>query len=184
MGSGDDVGVGCGTFIFCPTLRTSHTKPGFRFLIDCTETLWNTAMPRHVSPATIVYSRVGRGVGGGMFVSVAIGSGVNVFVGVVVGVSDGVRSLSLPMRRVAAYVKPAASKEKITRSKRARGRVRVTCAGVLLALRKEAARSTLPHTSQCVAFSRTLVPQIGHTWRLDEGSCVCSVMFISNQVCS
>ena len=58
-------------------------------------------MPRQVSPATIVYSNVGRGIGDGTIVSVEVGAEVLVSVRAVVGVLEGIALSRLPMMNVA-----------------------------------------------------------------------------------
>jgi hypothetical protein len=54
VGSGDGVGVGWGMKIVFPTVSASQIKPGFMSLMDWTDTSKSTAMPKQVSPATIM----------------------------------------------------------------------------------------------------------------------------------
>ena len=91
VAGGNGVGVGRGTFIFCPIARLVQVL--FRLFMEmmaATDELYKLAMAPQLSPAWTVYSMGGSGVNVGVSVGIRVSVGVAVDVGVVVRLGMGV----------------------------------------------------------------------------------------------
>jgi hypothetical protein len=102
---------------------------------------------------------------------------VSVTVSVMVGETVGVGKTTFPVLRKTKKTTPAPMKSKITSKARAKGKLMVI-SGMrgpctpLDFIGVAAGVNVLPHTRQRVAFSLSLVPQVGQTfvfWVVDSG---------------
>jgi len=170
VGIGDGVGVGLGTSMVCPRLKTPQSGGRlFNSAILRTDTWKLKAIRLHVSPSLMEYSTGGSGVRVGNRVGVIVGVELCIKVGegLIVAVGDIVAILPEFLRKRKIIPAPIARVNKI--NPRALGRLRETSGNRwgwirFVEVPGGLCVKVLPQTGQRVAFSLSLVPQVGHTF--------------------